>query len=185
MSSRICGRLARPAVDLGLRHLGQLEGEPDVVGHRHVRVQGVVLEHHGDVPVLGLDVVDDLVADLQLAAADRLQPGDHPQRRRLPAARRADHHDELAVLDLEAEVVDDVRPVLVHLVDVVEGHGCHGRQNPLVGRTSVWSAKAGLGAPAPTRTAGWTATAGQPTTVRRGSGWTAGCRRRSARRRAA
>ena len=38
--------------------------------------------------------------------ADLLEPGDHPQRRRLAAARRADEHDELALGDLEVEVTD-------------------------------------------------------------------------------
>ena len=36
-------------------------------GHRHVRVERVVLEHHGDVPILGLEVVDDPAADRDLA----------------------------------------------------------------------------------------------------------------------
>jgi hypothetical protein len=35
-----------------------------------------------------------------------LEPGDAAQRRRLPAARRAKQHEELAGLDLEVEVVD-------------------------------------------------------------------------------
>ena len=37
---------------------------------------------------------------------DRLQPGEHPQRRRLAAPRRPDEHQELAVVDLQVEVVD-------------------------------------------------------------------------------
>ena len=35
-----------------------------------------------------------------------LEPGDHPQQRRLPAARRPDEDEELAVLDLERDAVD-------------------------------------------------------------------------------
>jgi hypothetical protein len=37
-------------------------------------IQRVVLEHHGDVPLLGRHVVDDAAADGDLAAADLLQP---------------------------------------------------------------------------------------------------------------
>ena len=124
-------RLAHPAVDLGPRDPGQLEGEADVVEHRHVGVQRVVLEHHRDVPVLGLDVVDDPVADPQLAAGDRLQTGDHAQGGRLPAAGRSDEHEELAVGDVEAEVVDRLEAVVVDLVDRVERDGRHARRYPM------------------------------------------------------
>ena len=90
----------------------------------------VVLEHHGDVAVLRLDVVDDPVADAHLAAGDRLQPGHHPQGGGLAAAGRPDEHEELAVGDIEAEVVDGVKAVLVDLVDIVHRHGGHGLSRP-------------------------------------------------------
>jgi hypothetical protein len=118
-------RLADARVDLVLGDLGQLERESDVVVHRHVRVQRVVLEHHGDVAVLGLDVVDDSVTDLHRAAADRLEPGDHPQRRRLATARRPDQDEELLVGDLQIEVVNRVESVVVDLVDAFELDSCH------------------------------------------------------------
>ncbi len=57
------GRLADPLVDLVLRDLRQLEREADVVVDAHVRVQRIVLEHHRDVSVLGLDIVDHTVTD--------------------------------------------------------------------------------------------------------------------------
>ena len=41
-------------------------------------------------------------------AGDVLQPGDHAQQGRLAAARRADQHDELAVVDGEVDAVDDL-----------------------------------------------------------------------------
>src|SRR3954452_13314715 len=40
------------AVDLALVHAAQLQREAHVLAHRHVRVQGVVLEDHRDVAVL-------------------------------------------------------------------------------------------------------------------------------------
>ena len=67
-----------------------------------------------------------LLADPQLAVGDLLEPGDHPQRGRLAAAGRPDEDDELAVLDLEAEVGDRARTVRIGLADVREGDGCHG-----------------------------------------------------------
>ena len=57
---------------------------------------------------LRLQIVDDALADRDLAAGDRLQPGDHAQQRRLSAARRTDQDDELAILDIDADAMDDL-----------------------------------------------------------------------------
>ena len=76
--------VAHALVDLGLLHVLHLERERHVVVDAHVRVQRVGLEHHRDVAVLGGDVVDDAVADQDLAFADRLQPGEHAEGGRLP-----------------------------------------------------------------------------------------------------
>ena len=105
----------------------QLQSEGQVLLDGHVRVERVVLEHHRDVPVLGRQVVDDAVADLDRAAADLLQAGDRPQRGRLAAPGRADEHHELAVLDVEAEVVDGPDAARVGLLYVVHDDLCHGR----------------------------------------------------------
>ena len=40
-----------PALDLVLGELPQLEAEGHVLEHGHVRIERVVLEHHGDVAV--------------------------------------------------------------------------------------------------------------------------------------
>ena len=67
------------------------------------------------------------------AARRELVAADHPQRRRLPAARRAEQDDVLAVVDVQVEVVDGHRAAREHLphVDEVEarpsirgGGGC-------------------------------------------------------------
>ena len=47
------GHLARLLLALLLRDASHPEGERDVLEHVHVRVEGVVLEDHGDVPILG------------------------------------------------------------------------------------------------------------------------------------
>ena len=78
-------RLADPFRPLLARDPLDLEVEPDVLGDRHVRVQRVGLEDHRDVAVLGMDGRDVPLADVDRALVDRLQPGQHPQRRRLPA----------------------------------------------------------------------------------------------------
>jgi hypothetical protein len=90
--------------DLRLGCLPELQSEGHVVEHVHVRIKGVVLEDHRDVPVLRGDAIDDPFADLDLALGDLLEPGDHAQRRRLPAAGRTDEDGELPVLDLHVDV---------------------------------------------------------------------------------
>ena len=111
-------------VDGGLALLGQRERERHVVAHRHVRVQRVVLEHHRDVALFRLHVVDDLAADADLAAADVLQPGDHAQQRALAAARRAHQHGERAIGDLDVHAVQhlDIAEALFRGNDIDTGH---------------------------------------------------------------
>lgn len=71
-----------------------------------MRVERVVLEHHGDVPVLGRQVGDVAVTDADDAGVDVLEPREHPERGGLSAAGRADQDEELAVLDVDVERVD-------------------------------------------------------------------------------
>ena len=66
-----------------------------------MRVQGVVLEDHGDIAVLRRYVVHVLVVDVELAGCDVLQTGDHAQGRGFAAAGRADQYDKLFVGDLQ------------------------------------------------------------------------------------
>ena len=91
---------------LGLGDAGHLQREAHVVAHGHVRVQRVVLEHHRDVAVLGRQVGDVPVADVDRSGVDLLQAREHPQRGGLAAAGRSDQDHELAVVDVEIELVD-------------------------------------------------------------------------------
>ena len=49
--------------DLLFRLLAQTQPEGDVVGHRKVRVQGIVLEHHRNVAVLRCEIVHHFFTD--------------------------------------------------------------------------------------------------------------------------
>ena len=55
-------------VDLLVGQLPHLQREGEVLVDRLLRIERVVLEHHGDVPVLGIEVVDHAVADDDVAA---------------------------------------------------------------------------------------------------------------------
>ncbi len=90
-------------------HVLQTEG--DVLIHRHVRPQCVVLEQEADLSLVGRDVdallavEDDLVADLDTAAGRRLKACDHTKRRGLAASGRSKKRDEGAVIDGEIQMV--------------------------------------------------------------------------------
>jgi hypothetical protein len=99
-------------IDLLVGKVLEPQGEPHVLAHRHVRLERVVPKDHGDVTLAWVKVVDDLVADPDLARADRLEPGQYPQRRALPASGRS---DERAVGDVEAQVGEGVLTVPVSL----------------------------------------------------------------------
>ena len=109
------GSRANFAVDLVLGDLLELERKRHVLVHRHIGVQSIALEHHGDVAVLGRHVVDALAVDEHIARGNVLQAGDHAHRRGLTAARRANEDDELLVVNGEVEVLYSEHTVLGNL----------------------------------------------------------------------
>jgi hypothetical protein len=121
------GRLGDAGADLVLALAGDLQGKAHVLRDRHVRVQSVVLEHHRDVPVLGLQVRDVPGADEDLSVVDLLETGEHAQRRRLAAARGPDEDEKLSVGDVQVERVDRgtrrPREDSTRLVESDRGHG--------------------------------------------------------------
>ena len=111
---------------VGVLALAQPQREGDVFVNRQVRVQRVILEHHRQVAVAGRLVIDAFPVDQQVAGGDVLQAHDHAQQRGLAAARGAHQDDELAVGNVQADVIDGREPVAVLLDEVVEGDRCHG-----------------------------------------------------------
>ena len=113
------------ALDLFLRCLVQLQTECHVLKHGHMRIQSVVLEHHGDLTILGCHIVDQLVADEQLALGDFLQTGDHTQCRGLTATGRTDQNQKFLVLDLQVKVGHGGDAAGVLLINVTKRYACH------------------------------------------------------------
>ena len=109
--------------------LAQPQSERDVVVNVHVRVEGVVLEHHRDVAIFGRHVVHAAVSDEDVAFSRLLQPGKHAQGGRFAATGGADEHHELAVPNLEVEVIDGAHAFAKDFRYVAEGDGCQVR-NP-------------------------------------------------------
>ena len=116
--------LVDPRLDLGAGILSQLEPEGHVLVYRHMGIQRVVLEHHGDVPVLRRDVIHAFSINMNLAGRHFFQTGDHSKRCGLAAAGGADKHDELPVLDFQVDVTD-YRVLVEPLFHVLQDHIRH------------------------------------------------------------
>jgi hypothetical protein len=122
-------RLGHACFDVGLGHLGDLQTVGHVVEHAHVRIQGVVLKHHGDVALGRLQLIDNFAANRNLAARDFFQARHHAQQGAFAAAGGAHDHDELTVGNLGVHAVDDLvalGAVAVGFFDVAQGDGGHG-----------------------------------------------------------
>src|SRR5579862_25688 len=105
---------------LAARNSPDAEPERDVVVHRHVREQGVLLEDHVHGPPVRRHRRHVVAVEQYAARVRRDEPGDHPQRRRLAAAARAEQREELALGDVDAHVVHRVRAG-IPLADTLQG----------------------------------------------------------------
>ena len=83
-----------------------LEAEREVLAHCEVRVQGVILEDHGDVPFARPKPRDVSSVEHDSSGVGLLEAGDHAQDSALTAARRPDQDEKLAMRDFEIDLVD-------------------------------------------------------------------------------
>ncbi|EGE58054.1 hypothetical protein RHECNPAF_35000108 [Rhizobium etli CNPAF512] len=113
------GDLGDPPAALGLRHTRHLQGVADILGDCHMRIEGVILEHHGAAALARLHLVDDASVNGDFTAGDFLEAGDHAQERGLAAAGWAEDDDEFAGLDLQVDAVNDgmLAVALLHITD--------------------------------------------------------------------
>jgi hypothetical protein len=86
----ICASLGRSLAGL------DAQAEGDVLEHRHVAEQRVVLEHKAHVALAHMHVGGVFAAEMDAAHVGRLQPGDDAQQRGLAAARGAEQRDQFA-----------------------------------------------------------------------------------------
>src|SRR5690606_36456658 len=93
-----------PPLDLGARQAPHLQAEGDVLRHRHVREERIVLEHHAEVALLRRQHIDALPVDPDRPVGEREQAREAVERRGLAAARRPEQGDELARPDRQVEV---------------------------------------------------------------------------------
>ena len=113
-------------LDFDLVDAAPAQTERQIVAHRHVRVQRIGLEHHGDVAAFRRHPVHDRIINAERAGCDRFQARDHSQCRRLAAARRPEQDHEFAIFDAQRDIVDrrEADPV-VAFGNIFERHDCH------------------------------------------------------------
>ncbi len=109
---------------------GEIQGEGHVLAHRHVRIERVGLENHGQVAFGRADIGDVAPVQFDPAAADLLEPGDQAQQGGLAAAGWANKDHEFSITNVQVYAFDDVVAVEAFL-QVVDFQVCHVR-NPLL-----------------------------------------------------
>jgi hypothetical protein len=92
--------------DVSCAHPLHPEPEGDVVEHVLVGKQRVVLEDRVDVALVGRHVGHVGSSQEHAALVRQLEARDHAQRRRLAAAARAEHGEELAIADVDVRLAD-------------------------------------------------------------------------------
>ncbi len=111
--------------DLGRREFSRAQTEADILGHRHMRIKRIVLEHHGHVAIARAHVVDHFAGDLDRAGVDILEAGDGAEQRALAAAGGADQHRELLVGKIEIDAAYGAHAARKMLVQAGDLHIRH------------------------------------------------------------
>ena len=82
------------------------QSECDVLENRHVTKQGIVLKHKADVAFADLARQRILPVETDLPLVRPFETGDDPQQRCLAGARWTQQRDQLARVDVEADVLE-------------------------------------------------------------------------------
>ena len=81
-------------------------------------VKRVRLEHHRNAALRWWHIIDNLTVNLQFAAGNFLQPRNHAQKRRLATARRADKNNQLAGLDIQIDILENIHRAAICFRDI-------------------------------------------------------------------
>ena len=116
---------------LGLGELAHAQRVGDVLGHRHVWEQGVVLEHHAEIAFVRRGAGDGYAVETDLTGRRGLEPGQHHQRSGFARTRGAEQREELTALDVQVQVTHHQAGAVVGFLYPSECDECvacgHGR----------------------------------------------------------
>ena len=85
-----------------------------------MRIQSVVLEYHGDITVLRLDVVHQLAVDTELTVGDIFQTCDHTKSGGLTTSGWSYENDKLFICDLQIEISYSMVTVWIYLLNILQ-----------------------------------------------------------------
>ena len=85
-----------------------------------MRVDRIVLKHHGDVAVLGFKVVDHLTADFDAARGDLFQPRDQPQRGGFSTTGGPDKNHEFTIGHIQVDAMQHFG-LVIGLYQIAQG----------------------------------------------------------------
>ena len=72
-------RFLNSFVNISLVILAKLESECHIVINSHVRIKGIILENHGDIPIFRSNVIDKILINIELPFCDILKSCNHSQ----------------------------------------------------------------------------------------------------------
>src|ERR671925_1204077 len=90
-----------------------------------MRIQGGLLEYHGEVAVRRRRVCYDLLANDDFAAGGLLEPRDAAQECGLSGPGRSEQNEQLTVPHVEVQMVQCLRAAVEHLAEPADGDGRH------------------------------------------------------------
>ena len=122
--------------DPGRIHAPHAQAERHVVADRFLRIERIVLEHHRDVPVLGLMRGNVAPGDEHLPRGDRLKARNHAQGGRFAAAGRSKQHNQLALFDIQIDAGDG-DGFAVGFTQSPQADFCHAAASPRAS-ASAW-----------------------------------------------
>src|SRR5438552_1015213 len=82
--------------------------ESDVVKHRHVAEERIVLENESNIALLDFDIVDPLAANKNVPGARRFQPGNQPQDGGLAAAAGTQQRQQFSFADGKTDIANSL-----------------------------------------------------------------------------
>ena len=97
-----------------------LQSKGHILIHRHMGIQGVILEYHGQIPVLRLHHVHQAVVDPQFTGRNFFQSRDHPQGSGLSAARGPHKNDQLLIPDIQIKILHRTVTVLIGFTNIYQ-----------------------------------------------------------------